>query len=67
MSNWRPIPEKFKDEFLDYMGAADNDDLPDDAWWAVLEDAAGAFMKEQKLKGEASDAVHQYLVWRSEL
>jgi hypothetical protein len=43
------------------MDAHDNDDLPDGAWFQVLEDAAEQFMKDNKIRGDANDATHQYL------
>lgn len=61
----KPIPERLKDEFVGYMEAFDIDDLPDGAWFAVLEEGAWKFMKSHKLKGCENTAAHQYLIWRS--
>jgi hypothetical protein len=60
-----PIPEHLKDDFVGYMSVMDKDELPDGAWWCVLEDSAIEFMKEHKLKGDSNTATHQYLIWRS--
>jgi hypothetical protein len=59
MSN--PIPKKLLAEFVAYMDAHNDDDLPDGAWFCVLEDAAKYFMKTNKLRGDRNDAAHQYL------
>ena len=61
----RPIPDHLHHEFVGYMAAMDNDELPDGAWWCVLEDTATSFMKEHNLKGCTNTATHQYLIWRS--
>lgn len=62
MSKNNPIPVGLREEFKAYMEASENDDLPDGAWFAVLEDAAGWFMKQHKIKhGDAHDAAHQYI------
>lgn len=56
-----PIPPHLWDEFIGFMGAADNDDLPDGAWFAVLEDSAQTFMGIHKLRGCNNSAAFQYL------
>lgn len=58
----KPIPANLLDEFMGYMNAADDDDAPDGAWFQILEDAAGEFMRMHKIKGDANDATHQYIV-----
>lgn len=62
MSN--PIPRGLRPAFIAHMAAHDNNDLPDGAWFAVLEDAAESFMKSHKLTQPwrcPNDAVHAYL------
>jgi hypothetical protein len=56
-----PIPREKFEEFKAVMNAADYDNLPDGAWFQVLEDTAKRFMKSNKLKGCANDATHQYI------
>jgi hypothetical protein len=56
------LPNHLKDEFLGFMEAHDLDDLPDGAWFAVLEQAAESFIKEHKLKRcDENDLAHLYL------
>ena len=55
------IPKKFHNEFVLWMAANDMEDLPDGAWWAMLEEAAEEFMKNRQIKGCSNDAVHLYL------
>jgi hypothetical protein len=60
MSN--PIPKRLREEFKGYMEAIyHDDDLPDGAWFAMLEDQAESFMEMHKLKGDSNDAAHQAL------
>jgi hypothetical protein len=60
----RPIPERLKHEFIGYMQAGyDDDDAPDGAWFARMEDDARDFMRQHRLRGEENDAVHQLLGW----
>lgn len=63
MSN--PIPAHLLDEFKASMDAADDDDVPDGAWFQILEDTAQAFMDEYKLRGCSNSAVHQYISMRA--
>jgi hypothetical protein len=59
-----PIPARLKDEFIGYMQLSyDDDDAPDGAWFAAMENDARAFMRGHKLKGDENDAVHQLLDW----
>lgn len=60
-NNPKPIPQHLEDEFEGYVSMADDPEAPDGAWWAMLLDAATAFMHSKKLKGDPHDAVHQYL------
>lgn len=63
-----PIPASKMPEFMAAMEAADNDDLPDGAWFAVLEEAAERVMRQHHIKGDRNDAVHQWVqanpAWR---
>ena len=61
MSKTGPIPKYLENEFLCHMMAHQNDDLPDGAWFAVLETAAEDFISEFGLEGHRNDAAHQYL------
>lgn len=61
-----PIPLSKLPEFVGYMEAFDNDDMPDGAWFQMLEDAATEFMKMNKIKGDSNSAVHLYLQQRHE-
>lgn len=61
-----PIPPTHLQEFIGFMDAHDHDELPDGAWFAVLETAAESFLTTNKIRGDANDAVHQWLNERSE-
>ena len=56
-----PVPASKFDAFVSCMNAADNDDLPDGAWFAVLEETAARFMKENGIRGDELDATHQWI------
>ena len=43
------------------LQAADNDDLPDGAWWGALEAEVEAFNWENKTNHDPHDAVMYYL------
>jgi len=59
------VPSKLKDEFVGWMEAFNMDDLPDGAWFAVLEEGAEKFGKKFNLKNlDTNDAVIQFLDWR---
>lgn len=58
--------EAVRSEFVAYMSAHDMDDLPDGAWWQVLEDAATTFLEEHKIKYDSNSATHKFLIWRSD-
>lgn len=64
MSN--PIPQHLLPEFLAFMDMADDDDLPDGAWFAFLEENAAEFMKQHRLSGCPNSATHQWVQARSE-
>lgn len=51
--------EQLKDLFA-YLDAADNDDLPDGAWWATLEEAVEYFNKGNGTTFNPNDTVHLY-------
>lgn len=62
MSRNNPIPVKLRERFKAHMDAHNNDDLPDGAWFAVLEDAAEEFFIKFRLqRGDPNSAAHQYL------
>lgn len=56
-----PIPAANRDEFFACMTAANDNDLPDGAWFAVLEEAAERFMRANRIRGCANSAVHQWI------
>ena len=56
-----PVPASLTDEFLGYMSASEQHDVPDGAWFQILEDAARSFLRSHGLKVDANDAAHQYL------
>ena len=57
--------EDLKDEFMGFMQAFDNDDLPDDAWWCLLEECAQKFLDKHKIKYDSNSATYKFLIWRS--
>lgn len=60
MSN--PIPPRLHEEFKAFMQPTyDDDDLPDGAWFAMLEEEATSFMRHHRIKGDSNDAAHQAL------
>lgn len=62
MSN--PVPVRLREKFFSRMDATNNDDLPDGAWWCVLEETAQQFLTQHHLTKPWHDpfeAVHQYL------
>lgn len=61
-----PIPAALFPEFVGYMDSFDDDDLPDGAWFAVLEDAAAGFMAEKRIKGCSNEATHQWVSAKAE-
>jgi hypothetical protein len=62
--NFRPIPDRLKDEFVGYMREGyEDDDAPDGAWFARMENDAVEFMRLHKLRGDENSAVHQLLDW----
>lgn len=56
-----PVPAAKFEAFVSCMNAANNDDLPDGAWFAVLEETAARFMKENRIRGDENDAAHQWI------
>lgn len=60
--NNNPIPVRMRPDFLAHMDAHNMDDLPDGAWFQVLEDAAAEFIKRNRLRFvDENTATHQYL------
>lgn len=56
------IPVRLRDEFVAAMDAADDDNLPDGAWFQKLEETAKRFIRRKKLQFiHANDAVHQWV------
>lgn len=58
------IPMRLRERFKAHMAAHDNDDLPDGAWWAVLEEAAQKFLDTHRINKpwqDANSAAHQYI------
>lgn len=61
MSTQSPIPVRLRDKFIAHMVASDFYDMPYDAWFYTLEQAAEQFMLQNKLPGDCNDAALQYL------
>lgn len=62
MSKKSPIPVRLREKFIAHMDAAELDELPDGAWWAVQEEAAQAFIDMHRLKyADANCAAHQWV------
>lgn len=56
-----PVPEHLHIEFIAFVEMADDETLSDGAWWAVLQDTCQMFFDSYQIKGDAFEAVHQYL------
>lgn len=53
---------KNKEEFIGFMAAYDDDDLPDGAWFAKLESAGELWLKSHpEKKADGNDLAHRYL------
>lgn len=59
------IPKQLHGAFVGFMDAYNDDDLPDGAWFAVLEGAALRFINDHDLDADENDAVHEYLELKS--
>ena len=48
-------------KFIAHMDAANDaaDGMADGAWWAMMEEAAGEFKKQHKLRDDCNDMVHE--------
>ena len=57
----RKLTLKQKKLFVAYMRENDHDDLPDGAWFAVLEESAERFFKEQRIRMCPNDGAHLYI------
>lgn len=69
MSMWVPVksdPIEVPDGFADYIDAWNNDDLPDGAWWAMLEEGVDSYNKEFGTSIDGNDGVHAYLRLKNE-
>ena len=56
------IPSNKRDEFIGHMDARNDDDAPDGAWFAMLEQAAQEFMTKHNIHwGDGNDGAHYYL------
>lgn len=50
------------DSLVGFLEAFDDEDLPDGAWWAMLEEGAESFAEFNNLKNyDANSMVHEYL------
>lgn len=49
------------DELYYFIDAHNDDDAPDGAWWAILEDAVSYWNKEHGTNFDENDTVHAYL------
>ena len=52
---------KLSDELFWFIDAHNDDDLPDGAWFAVLEDAVTYWNKKHGTNFDENEAVHAYL------
>jgi hypothetical protein len=50
-----------KDELWYWIDARNDDELPDGAWWSVLEEAVVDYNEEYGTDYDPFDAVHAYL------
>ncbi len=57
------IAPALRETFMQYMAAHDDDDLPDGAWFATLEEAAGRFFEEHGLRIDRNEGAHMYIKW----
>lgn len=61
MSRNNPIPVRLRDKFVAHMDGAEIDDLPDGAYWQVMEEAAQGFIDRHHLRfADANTAAHQW-------
>jgi len=49
-----------------YMESWDDGNLPDGAWWAMLEDGVKCFNEEHGTKYDPFDTVHEYVAFMSD-
>jgi hypothetical protein len=62
MSRNNPIPIRLRVQFKSAMDSMNMDDMPDGAWFQILEDTAESFIDKHKLKfADPIFAMHQYL------
>ena len=61
------IPKRLQDEFIGWMDAGNDvaEEMPDGAWFSILENFATDFCKKHKLKLDENDMVHWWLNNRS--
>lgn len=62
--NTRPIPARLFEDFCAALDAVNDDDLPDGAWWQMLEDAADEFMRKHRIGGCRNAATHRWVAAR---
>lgn len=55
------IPDDMWADFCAVMATQVDNDLPDGAWWQVLENTAEFFIAKRGLKADANTATHQFL------
>jgi len=56
--------EHVPDGLEHFLEALDNDDLPDGAWWACLEEGVSVYNEVEGTKVDPNDGVHAYLARR---
>jgi hypothetical protein len=56
------------EDLIAFMAPYDMDDLPDGAWFHILEETAEEFIESRRLKGwDENSLVHYYLNHKSEV
>ena len=62
----RPGVDEPEDQGLfDYMDFYDDDDAPDGAWWAMLEDSVGIYNIANKTQYDPFESVHVWIEWHN--
>ena len=60
LSDYEHVPDGIED----FLEAWNNDELPDGAWWAMLEEGVTAYNEVEGTRVDPNDGVHAYLARR---
>ena len=60
-SNRVASDDRLGDELYYFIDAHNDDDAPDGAWWAILEDSVTFWNKDHGTSYDENDTVHSYL------